>query len=115
MLEKVAWMNLLVDFYGQLLTERQRSLIDFYYSQNLSLGEIAVEFGVTRQAVHDTLKRAAQLLEEYESKLGLVEKFLMQKEKLLEADVLLSSCLHDVKPDKIGYVRKILKEVLELT
>jgi predicted DNA-binding protein YlxM (UPF0122 family) len=51
MLEKVAWMNMLFDYYGELLTERQKIFMDLLL-QNLSLGEIAVEFNVTRQAVY---------------------------------------------------------------
>ena len=47
MLEKVAWMNMLFDFYGQLLTDRQKDLMELYYCQNLSLGEIAGEFKIT--------------------------------------------------------------------
>ncbi|OPX83911.1 MAG: putative DNA-binding protein [Pelotomaculum sp. PtaB.Bin117] len=115
MLEKVAWMNLLYDFYGQLLTDRQKNFIELYYSQNLSLGEIAGEFEVTRQAVHDTLKRAGQLLEEYEVKLGLVEKFLAQREKLLEAGSLLDEYKSTGQAGKVLRAREILNEVLELT
>jgi len=114
-LEKVAWMNLLYDFYGQLLTDRQKNFIELYYSQNLSLGEIAGEFEVTRQAVHDTLKRAGQLLEEYEVKLGLVEKFLAQREKLLEAGSLLDEYKSTGQAGKVLRAREILNEVLELT
>ncbi|MCL6635703.1 MAG: DNA-binding protein, partial [Peptococcaceae bacterium] len=57
-MEKLARINLLYDFYGQLLTDRQKSFIELYYGQDLSLGEIAREFAVTSQAVHDTLRRA---------------------------------------------------------
>ena len=62
MFEKIAWITMLYDFYGQLLTERQRDFVELYYGQNLSLGEIAGEFNVTRQSVHDTLKGRSSFL-----------------------------------------------------
>jgi len=114
-LEKFAWMNLLYDFYGQLLTEHQKIFIELYYSQNLSLGEIAREFDVTRQAVHDTIKRASQLLEEYEDKLGLVEKFLIERNKLIEAGSLLDEYTATGEAGKVLRAREILNEILELT
>jgi len=108
-------MNLLNDFYGQFLTERQKIFVDLYYAQNLSLGEIAEEFAVSRQAVHDTLKRAGQLLEEYEEKLGLVAKFKLEREKLAEAGSLLDEFAVTGEEDKVRRAREILKEILELT
>ena len=90
-LEKTAQMNLLCDFYGQLLTSRQSAAIELYYGQNFSLTEIAEEVSVSRQAVHDNLKRAESLLTEYEEKLGLAAKFLEQREKLSEMASLLDS------------------------
>jgi len=108
-------MNLLYDFYGQLLTNRQRNFIELYYGQNLSLGEIAGEFDVTRQAVHDTLKRADQLLEKYEVKSGLVEKFLTERNKLLEAGSLLDEYRATGEAGKVLRAREILNEILELT
>lgn len=113
--ETFAKVNLLHDFYGQLLTDRQRSFIELYYGQNLSLGEIAEEFNVTRQAVHDTLKRAAQLLEEYEVKLGLVAKFLTQRNKLIEAGTLLDEYKMTGETGKVWRARELLNEILELT
>lgn len=115
MLEKIAWMNLLNDFYGQLLTKRQKYFMELYYGQNLSLGEIAAEFAVTRQAVHDTLKRAEQLLEKYEKKLGLVAKFKQERDKLVEAISLLDAYAATTKDSKVQRAREILNEIIELT
>ncbi|MHB1126026.1 MAG: YlxM family DNA-binding protein [Bacillota bacterium] len=75
MIGKVTRMAWLYDFYGQLLTEKQRQLVELHYHQDLSLGEIADENGTSRQAVFDVLKRAENTLEDYEAKLGLVDKF----------------------------------------
>ena len=66
--------SLLYDFYGALLTEKQRSVMALYHEENLSLSEIADEYGISRQAVHDTLKKAEQALEDYENKLKLIDK-----------------------------------------
>lgn len=115
MLEKVAWMNLLYDFYGQLLTERQNNFMELYYGQNLSLGEIAEEFSVSRQAVYDTLKRAEQILNQYEDKLGLVAKFNSEKKRLASVLTLLDEHMAATKDDgKIRKARDILKEMLDL-
>ena len=67
---------LLFDFYGPLLTEKQREVYDFAVGEDMSLGEIAETTGVSRQAVHDMVRRTDRILEEYERKLGLAEKFL---------------------------------------
>lgn len=74
MLEKMLQVGLLFDFYGVLLTDRQQDCIRMHYLEDLSLAEIAEEFHVSRQAVHDILQRAEQTLTEYEEKLGLVER-----------------------------------------
>jgi len=75
MLEKTTQMNLLYDFYGVMLTEKQREFVELYYFDDLSLAEIAEQFEISRQAVHDNIRRAGAQLLEYESKLKLVERF----------------------------------------
>jgi predicted DNA-binding protein YlxM (UPF0122 family) len=93
MLEKTTRMNYLFDFYQSLLTPKQRSYMSLYYLDDLSLGEIAEEYDVSRQAVYDNIKRTEAMLEEYEKKLLLFEKFqkrtklLAHMKELLEADV----------------------------
>lgn len=76
MVDNIAKASLLYDFYQALLTEKQRQVMALYHEENLSLSEIGQEFGISRQAVHDTLKKAEQALEDYENKLKLVDKFL---------------------------------------
>ena len=85
MLEKRAYLVLLFDFYGGLLTEKQCLMFDLYYQWDLSLGEIAEQQKISRQAVYDIIKRSEKALEEYEEKLGLVKKFQDNKEKLRKA------------------------------
>ncbi|MBE0467747.1 MAG: YlxM family DNA-binding protein [Candidatus Desulforudis sp.] len=84
-MDKFAWINLLYDFYGPLLTARQQRLLELYYEQDLSLGEIAGELRVSRQAVHDTVKRAEESLERLELKLGLAHKHLADKSRVGKA------------------------------
>ncbi|MDR1735280.1 MAG: YlxM family DNA-binding protein [Oscillospiraceae bacterium] len=67
---------LLLDFYGDLLTGRQREIFELYHGQDLSLSEIAQDAGITRQGVRDALARAGAALDAYEDKLGLVARFL---------------------------------------
>ena len=67
-------MSLLYDYYGELLTQKQKICFDLYYNQDLSLSEIAEETGVTRQGVHDTLARAAALLGNMEEKTGCIAR-----------------------------------------
>lgn len=81
-MEQFVRANLLLDFYGQLLTERQLNACRLYYEENHSLGEIAAELGISRQAVHDTLRRAIASLEGYEERLGLVGRFSEQQQEL---------------------------------
>ncbi|MEG6615308.1 putative DNA-binding protein [Peptococcaceae bacterium 1198_IL3148] len=113
-MDKVIWITLLYDFYGQLLTERQQRFIDLYYGQDFSLGEIAEEYQVTRQAVHDTLKRAEKLLAGYEGKLGLVDKFMCQRKVIAEALDLLKAFRQDRNPDQLDRIEQILAEITEL-
>lgn len=72
-------LNLLFDFYGELLTEKQRVCFEMHYMEDLSLTEIGDQYGVTPQAVADLLKRTVVLLEKYEEKLGLVDKHVEQR------------------------------------
>ena len=82
-IEKTTRMNYLYDFYQSLLTEKQQSYMALYYLDDFSLGEIAEEYNVSRQAVYDNIKRTEAMLEEYEAKLLLFEKF-QQRSKLIE-------------------------------
>ncbi|MEK0316069.1 YlxM family DNA-binding protein [Cohnella sp. 56] len=75
-LAKTTRMNMLFDFYGPLLTDKQQTFLKFYYHDDYSLGEIAADFEISRQAVYEHLKRAEQALEGYEDKLGLMARHI---------------------------------------
>lgn len=75
-MERIYQQALLYDFYGELLTEHQRSIYEDAVCNDLSLGEIATERGISRQGVHDLIRRCDKTLQEYEARLHLVEKFV---------------------------------------
>ena len=75
MFEKNLEIGYLLDFYGDILPERRRDILDLYYNDDLSLSEIAEQMGITRQAVRDSIKKTEQELFFYEEKLGLRRRF----------------------------------------
>lgn len=75
--------SLLLDFYGDMLTQKQRDSIDYYYNEDLSLSEISQNLGITRQGVRDAVKRSEALLYEMEERLGLAQKFKEMNEGLM--------------------------------
>ena len=79
-------INLLLDFYGSMLTERQRSFLEYYYEDDLSLAEIAENEGITRQGVRDAIKRAEGQLYQMEERLGLAKRFAEMQKGLKEID-----------------------------
>ena len=74
-MEKNIEVSLLLDFYGELLKQSRRKVIELYYNEDLSLSEIADQIGITRQGVRDNIKRCEQQLFDFEKKLGLFKRF----------------------------------------
>ena len=99
----------LYDVYGSLLTVRQQKIMEQYFYDDLSLGEIAEELGVSRQAVHDNLQRARHILNDYESKLHLVAQYeqrgglLSQLKATLPKEVLAETKVQQVLAQMEGY------------
>lgn len=77
-------MAMLYDFYGDLLTDRQKEFYDLYYNEDLSLAEIAENYGITRQGVRDVIVRAEAYLSEIEDKTGLIRRFHTMQDQLKE-------------------------------
>ncbi len=89
-------MTLLFDFYGEVLTDRQKEFYDLYFNEDLSLAEIAENYGITRQGVRDVIVRAEAILSDLEDKTGLIRRFHAMRSQLDEviqtADALLEHC-----------------------
>ncbi|MEA4954590.1 MAG: sigma factor-like helix-turn-helix DNA-binding protein [Pseudoflavonifractor sp.] len=77
-------MALLYDFYGDVLTDRQKEFYDLYYNEDLSLSEIAENYGISRQGVRDVIVRAEATLTELEDKTGIIRRFHLMQDQLKE-------------------------------
>lgn len=107
MLDKTTEMNLLQDFYGSLLTEKQRSLLELYYHENWSLSEIAESQGVSRQAINEALKRSQASLYKFEDKLNLMQKHLQRKE-------ITTNLLMQLPPEAKSIAGPLLRKLIDL-
>ena len=108
-IDEITQASLLYDFYGQLLSKRQSEVMELYHEENLSLAEIAAEFGISRQGVHDALKNAERALSEYEAKLGLVAKFRRSSDAVRQIDR--KSTRLNSSHDQISYAVFCLKKI----
>lgn len=113
MLDKLNRTNLLYDIYGSLLTERQRDVLRLYYSFNLSLTEIAAEYGVSRQAVHDLIRRALMSIEGFEEKLKLYELYCFQVELLQQAARILEKPVGPAEQKSLKEITEQLQRIIE--
>lgn len=108
MLTKTVRMNMLYDFYGPLLTDKQRQYVSQYYDEDYSLSEIADKSNVSRQSVYDTIKRTEQILESYEQKLQLYAKFQQRNDLLEQIERACATCnKSDGVKQLIARLRKI--------
>ncbi|MBQ4284492.1 MAG: YlxM family DNA-binding protein [Lachnospira sp.] len=112
-MERFVEQTLLFDFYGELLNEHQRSIYEDAVFNDLSLSEIADEHGISRQGVHDLIKRVNKTLEGYENKLHLIEKFLGAKEKLRKIDELTSEYMESNNLECITKIQNITKDIID--
>ena len=110
-MEKIVEQGLLFDFYGELLTEHQRRIYEDMVLNDLSPSEIAKEQGISRQSVHDLKKRCDKILEEYETKLQLVAKFMKIREMIRELDDLADTCAKTRDMALIDQIRKLSGEI----
>ena len=105
-MNKILEQTLLYDFYGELLTAHQKEIYEQFVLDDLSLSEIAEGAGISRQGVHDLVRRCQKALEEYEEKLRLVERFLSIKEKVGKIDRILEQW-EEKKEDPEEIVKQI--------
>jgi len=117
MAEDRVMQSLLLDFYGQLLTDKQRETCELYFNEDLSLAEIAEQCGISRQGVWDNVRRAVAALEEIEEKTGLVRRFSETQRSLerlrAQADGLLSLPLDEKAHTAVCELSDGLKALLE--
>lgn len=107
-MEKIVERGLLYDFYGELLTKHQKKIYEEAISEDLSLGELAEEYGISRQGIHDLIKRCDKTLQKYEEKLQLIAKFQRTKETVSEIYQLAGE---KKEPEIQELAEKILKEL----
>lgn len=108
-MEQLVRVGLLYDFYGGLLTEKQRQTMELYYLENWSLAEIAADGGVSKQAVHDLLHRSEKILEDFEAKLGLLQRFMDQQTVLQQVSGKLQQVIATLPDHETN--RQILSEI----
>ncbi|MCR5142682.1 MAG: putative DNA-binding protein [Ruminococcus sp.] len=102
----------LLGIYGGLLTERQYDIMSMYFDDDLSLSEIAEQFGISRQGVHDTVKRGEETLENYEKVLGLSSAQDKQRDQLLEFKAQALAALEECR--KVTFGKNIAEKVIVL-
>ncbi|HHV95518.1 MAG TPA: hypothetical protein GXX37_03430 [Clostridiaceae bacterium] len=115
-MKNVYRVSLLLDLYGQLLTQRQYEILDLYYNNDYSLGEISEDLKISRQGVYDNIKRGVALLNKYEKKMLLLNRYLKQKENLETLlntiDGIDTANMSDDNKNKIKYIRELVVEML---
>lgn len=109
MADNIYEISMLLDFYGQLLTDNQQQCMDMHYNQDLSLSEIGEELNISRQGVHDFIRRGRVMLYEYEEKLGLLKKFRDAKAQIES----MQNDLSMINKDGLSEIDAHLIDVLE--
>ncbi|MDY6104221.1 MAG: YlxM family DNA-binding protein [Acetatifactor sp.] len=113
-MEKIYEQTLLYDFYGELLTKHQQSIYEDAVYNDMSLGEIAEEQGISRQGVHDLIRRCDKILLDYEEKLHLVERFAKARDTISRIEALTVENPEGTAMSKrLEEIRKLSRELLE--
>lgn len=111
-MEKIVEQGLLYDFYGELLTEHQRKIYEDVVYNDLSLAEIAEENGISRQGVHDMVRRCNRTLQGYEDKLHLIERFMQVRVNVSRIQELAED-LELTREELITQIRHLTGQILE--
>ena len=115
MFEKNLNISLLLDFYGDILTERQNEMLNMYYNEDCSLAEIADSFSISRQGVRSVLKKSETVLTDMENKLQLASRFLKMREKSSEIASELESINSNINNDEISSkIHSLILEIQEM-
>lgn len=107
-MEKFVVITYLFDFYQDLLTDKQRDLINEYYFEDLSLGELAEQHEISRQSAFDTIKKAEQKLLSYEEKLGLFAKYKAQQEILLKVKKECKTIRENLEGEQVNNIQEVI-------
>ena len=110
-MEKIVEQGLLYDFYGELLTAHQRSVYEDVVFNDLSPSEIAREKGISRQGIHDLIRRCDKILEDYEAKLHLVAKFVKIRETVEEIQQQADESIETRDMERIETIRRLSGEI----
>lgn len=103
---------LLCDYYGELLTEKQRQAIELYYNDDLSLAEMADQLSISRQGAHDNIQRGIEKLQEYEQALHMAHKAMLLKDKLtLLKETVMHLSLHEKDKEMLLHQIEVLEEI----
>ena len=113
-IDNMAFESLLYDFYGVLLTDKQREVMELYHEENYSIVEIARELKVSKQAVYDNLKKSDRILREYEAKLGLMLSLLKSRELIGSVQDRIDKLMKSPELTDDGEVKKGLLEIREM-
>ncbi len=112
-MEKIVEQSLLYDFYGELLTPHQRSVYEDAVFNDMSLSEVADNYGISRQGVHDLLKRCDKSMQDYENKLHLISKFTSVKDKVGKIHLMTASMEGAHLQKEIDVINSLAAEILE--
>lgn len=113
-MESIVIQSLLYDFYGELLNDHQRSVYEDVVFNDMSLGEVAAERGISRQGVHDLVKRCDKTLNGYEEKLQLVQKFQMTKKMVEEIKQLTDDFVETKDMELIKKIEQLTSNIMDL-
>ena len=115
MFEKNLNISLLLDFYGDILSERQRQMLEMYYNEDCSLSEIAESFDISRQGVRSVLKKGETILTEMEEKLGITARFLKMRNKSAEIAKELDKINEKINNDDISSkIHSLINDIKEM-
>lgn len=118
-MDKILKITLLYDFYGELLTERQKQMFEMYYLSDLSLSEIGEQLEISRQAVRDSIKHSRETLQQYEDKLCLVYKFSEEKSYIVKIQQIIDEIqqtndLSIESAKKMENIKQIVNEIIDI-
>lgn len=112
-LDEIVRQSILYDFYGELLSDHKKQIYEDYILNDLSLGEIAAEQGISRQGVYDIVKRCTNELRGYEEKLALIRKFGIIKEKVAQIKEIVNDTVNKSDAGNISHISALADDILK--